>query len=65
MLKRPREPFVSRALGYDVVLHPTNILDDDDPHVLAYPGAFVDVRAEGRVEDATARPGEMRGQRRR
>lgn len=62
MLMRPTSAFVSEILGYPVVLGPTDILEDTDPHVRAYPTCFVEVTANraGTVEQATAAPGERR-----
>jgi hypothetical protein len=65
-LVRPRSPFVSTALGYDVVLSRADILEDDHPHVTAHPDCFEPVRATitSPVEQATAAPGERRNIRR-
>jgi hypothetical protein len=69
MLVRPREAFNSTlpAIPGGVVLSPSDILRDDNPHVKANPTMFVEVtetfRGEGGLADvieATARPGEKR-----
>lgn len=65
MLVRPTSAFVSTACGHDVVLGPADVLEDNDPHVRAYPDMFTPVRATVRggstnIEEATSRPGERR-----
>lgn len=65
MLVRPTSSFVSTACGRDIILGPADVLEDDDPHVKAYPGNFTPLRVTVRggsthIEEATARPGERR-----
>lgn len=63
MLVRPTQPFVARIDNMDVVLSPSDILEDTHPVVREHPAMFVKVRATI-VEQATANPGEMRNARR-
>jgi hypothetical protein len=63
VLVRPKEPFISTALiPAGEMLSPSDILEDDHPHVRANRALFVPVRAT--IETATARPGEHRNVRR-
>ena len=64
MLVRPKEPFFSRAFGYDEMLTPADIFDDTHEHVRARPGAFEPLHSTYGVEQATAGPGERRNVRR-
>lgn len=67
MLVRPKEAFNSTLKDNlnGVVLTPSDILRDDNPHVRARPDMFeevretVDRRADD-VEEATSRPGQKR-----
>ena len=65
-LVRPIQSFVSTLddLPQGVVLGPSDVLRDDNPHVKARPDMFVEVREtfQGRtgVEQATATPGQKR-----
>lgn len=68
MLVRPTQVFVSTLpdVPQGVVLSPSDVLRDTNPHVKARPDMFVEVTETFRgrdgtgVEAATARPGEKR-----
>lgn len=66
MFVRPIYAFSSRLAGMsaDVVLGPQDILRDDNPHVVAHPELFIEVRetvgVPSGVESMSARPGEKR-----
>ena len=62
MLVRPIAPFVSTATGMDIVLGPSDILEDTHPCVRAHPELFERLRPT--VEQASANPGELRNVRR-
>jgi hypothetical protein len=64
-LVTPTQAFTSEALGYPVALVPgIDVLEDTHKHVRDYPAFFRPVRAN-HIEEATARPGEMRSTNRR
>lgn len=58
---RAKEPFAVELDGYNQVISPETIMRDSDPTVKKYPDRFEPAEV---VEDATANPGEKRGQRR-
>lgn len=66
MLVRPKQAFNSTTKDNTngVVLAPSDILRDDNPHVKARPDMFEEVREtidrRDDVEEATARPGQKR-----
>jgi len=43
-LVRPTAAFVSHVEGFPVTFGPSDILEDDSPHVKAHPGYFEPVR---------------------
>jgi hypothetical protein len=69
MLVRPIHPFnsVLPEIPGGIILEPSDILRDTNPHVLAHPDMFVEVEETFRgphglndVEEATAKPGQKR-----